>query len=55
MAKKKRGGKKRKLPKALQISRQCAVEVGIKPFKKWSAADHRKVDACVLKKTRKKK
>jgi hypothetical protein len=52
MAKKK---SKRKLPPALKVSRQCAVDVGIKPFKKWSKSDRKKVAACVAKKTRKKK
>ncbi len=41
---------KRKLPQALKLSRECAQEAGIKPFKKWSKADHKKVDACKAKK-----
>lgn len=52
MAKATKKGKKRKLPKALKAMRECAVEVGIKPFKKWTAAEHRKVEACKLKKLR---
>ncbi len=51
----KKGKKKRKLPLALKISRECAVESGVKPFKKWAKTDHKKVDACVAKKMARRK
>lgn len=44
--------KKRKLPNALKITRQCALEVGIKPFKKWTKAQKKKVAACRARKSR---
>lgn len=48
MAKKKKG--KRKLPTALKYTRECAKEIGIKPFKKWTAEQKRKVAKCAEKK-----
>lgn len=44
--------RKRKLNTALKHTRECAKAIGIKPFKKWSASQKKRVKACVLKKTR---
>jgi len=43
---------KKSLAVKFKLTGQCARDVGIKPFKKWSAADRKKVGACVLKKMR---
>lgn len=43
---------KRKLPLKLKLTSQCAQMAGIKPGKKWSMGDRKKVEACVIKKTR---
>jgi hypothetical protein len=45
---------KRKLPLKLKLTGQCVQMAGIKPGKKWSATDRKKVDACVLRKMRSK-
>lgn len=43
---------KRKLPLKLKFTGQCAQMAGIKPGKKWSPTDRKKVETCVLKKLR---
>lgn len=35
-----------------KVMTSCARDVGIKPGKKWSSSQRKKVDACVAKKTR---
>lgn len=39
-----------KIPVKLKLSRECALTEGIKPFKKWTAAQKKSVAACVDKK-----
>jgi hypothetical protein len=41
---------KGKLPLALKLSRSCALDAGIKPFKKWTRAQKKRVSACVKRK-----
>ena len=43
---------KRKLPLKLKLNVECARAVGIKPFKKWTASQHKQVDSCIVKKMR---
>jgi hypothetical protein len=37
-----------------KVMTSCARDVGIKPGKKWSSSQRKKVDACVAKKVRSK-
>lgn len=41
---------KKKLPAALAVTRACSVELGIKPFVKWTAAQKKAAAACREKK-----
>lgn len=41
---------KRKLPPALAASRACALELGIKPFVKWTPKQKKDAEACREKK-----
>lgn len=40
----------RKENKVLKNTRQCAFQMGIKPFKKWTMGQKKAVRACVAKK-----
>lgn len=42
----------RKLPLALKLTRECALQAGVRPFRKWSAKQKRDVRACVNSKMR---
>lgn len=43
---------KRKLPIKLKFTSSCAIDAGIKPGKKWTLAQRKKVESCVAKKLR---
>lgn len=43
---------KKKLPLKFKFTGECARMAGIKPGKKWTMGDRKKVDACVVKKMR---
>lgn len=53
--KKKKKGRKKTLPAALRATRACALEAGIKPFKKWTPSQKKKVRSCVDKRLRRAK
>lgn len=40
----------RKVNKALKVTRECAFQMGIKPFKKWTMGQKKAVRACAAKK-----
>lgn len=43
---------KKKLPLKLKLTSSCAVDAGIKPGKKWTSSQRKRVSACVDRKLR---
>jgi hypothetical protein len=43
---------KRKLPEMLKIRNTCRKEEGVEPFQKETPAQKKKIEACVLRKSK---